>query len=305
MWRKRHNQAWKICSCTTLHLHLCMQQCHVTEHACVTQLQIPGVCVVTRQCREQSRLILHGYQVQQPVTHQQYVSCMYTVLKGVNNACEQQPVHHDILIGVVLCMQPRHMAAANELFLHPVVIKLFLCWPCLSMNLVKQTVQGDSSTTGGGSGGGSHVARHHKAYMLPDTLSSSHRHCNSNDAPTACCCFTFFPAAQTPEPPAQRPQLEKAIVLIDEANSQDPTRIPVDGEQMPYRSAVRQSSAANSSKEQQECAACNSCGDNSNSSCQGASLQYSVLCGFLLGQGCCSIANGKLVHVLCGPQWTQ
>jgi hypothetical protein len=43
---------------------------------------------------------------------------------------------------------------------------------------------------------------------------------------------------QTPEPPAQRPQLEKAIALIDEANSEDPTRITVDGQSMPYRCAA-------------------------------------------------------------------
>ncbi len=41
--------------------------------------------------------------------------------------------------------------------------------------------------------------------------------------------------SQTPEPPAQRPQLEKAIALIDQANSEDPTRVTVDGQSVPYR----------------------------------------------------------------------
>jgi hypothetical protein len=42
-------------------------------------------------------------------------------------------------------------------------------------------------------------------------------------------------AAQTPDPPAQRPQLDKAIALIDEVNAQDPTKVPVDGASVPYR----------------------------------------------------------------------
>lgn len=41
----------------------------------------------------------------------------------------------------------------------------------------------------------------------------------------------------TDEPPAQRPQLEKALALIDEANSEDPTRVTVDGQSLPYRLA--------------------------------------------------------------------
>jgi hypothetical protein len=43
---------------------------------------------------------------------------------------------------------------------------------------------------------------------------------------------------QTPDPPAQRPQLEKVIALIDEVNAQDPTKVPVDGGSAPYRSAA-------------------------------------------------------------------
>lgn len=41
----------------------------------------------------------------------------------------------------------------------------------------------------------------------------------------------------TPDPPAQRPQLEKAIALIDEVNAQDPTKVPTDSGSEPYRLA--------------------------------------------------------------------
>lgn len=43
--------------------------------------------------------------------------------------------------------------------------------------------------------------------------------------------------AMTPDPPAQRPKLEAAIRLIDEANAEDPSRVTVDGESVPYRLA--------------------------------------------------------------------
>eukprot|EP00879_Flechtneria_rotunda_P004926 GHRR01005200.1.p1 GENE.GHRR01005200.1~~GHRR01005200.1.p1 ORF type:complete len:343 (+),score=79.96 GHRR01005200.1:167-1195(+) len=43
--------------------------------------------------------------------------------------------------------------------------------------------------------------------------------------------------AMTPDPPAERLKLEKVFALIDTANSQDPTRISVNGEQLPYRLA--------------------------------------------------------------------
>lgn len=68
------------------------------------------------------------------------------------------------------------------------------------------------------------------------TLASANR---LERAAVLCSQITPPPAAvlQTPEPPAQRPQLEKAIALIDEANSEDPTRITVDGQSMPYRCA--------------------------------------------------------------------
>ncbi|KAF8072415.1 hypothetical protein HT031_000074 [Scenedesmus sp. PABB004] len=41
----------------------------------------------------------------------------------------------------------------------------------------------------------------------------------------------------TPEPPAQRPQLDKALALIDAGNAEDPTKVQVDGESVPYRLA--------------------------------------------------------------------
>lgn len=52
-------------------------------------------------------------------------------------------------------------------------------------------------------------------------------------------CAPAAPRTQTPEPPSDRPKLQKALALIDEANSEDPSRINVDGESVPYRCVAR------------------------------------------------------------------
>jgi len=43
--------------------------------------------------------------------------------------------------------------------------------------------------------------------------------------------------AMTPAPPEDRPQLDAAVAIIDEVNSRDPSKVPVDGVPTPYRLA--------------------------------------------------------------------
>ena len=45
----------------------------------------------------------------------------------------------------------------------------------------------------------------------------------------------FLYALQTPAPPEDRPQLDAAVAIIDEVNSRDPSKVPVDGVPTPYR----------------------------------------------------------------------